>query len=155
MFDIGATELLLIAIIAILVIGPKDMPLAFRTAGRWIGKVRKISGQFRAGLDNIVREAEMEDMEKKWKAQNEKIMRENPDAQPDQMSPAQMMPPEKQAEIDRIVRAKEAAEEARLAAEAEAGNAVSAEAAVPVKTNGDAAEGAATPDAQAKSEAKD
>ena len=79
MFDIGASELLIIVIVAVLVIGPKDLPLAMRTAGRWIGKMRKISGHFRAGLDAMVREAEMEDMEKKWKAQNEKIMREHPE----------------------------------------------------------------------------
>lgn len=75
MFDIGAAELLVIVIIAILVIGPKDMPLAMRTAGRWIGKVRKVSAHFRSGIDAVVREAELEEMEKKWKAQNEEIMR--------------------------------------------------------------------------------
>lgn len=75
MFDIGASELLLIVIVAILVIGPKDMPLAMRTAGRWIGKVRKVSAHFRTGIDAMVREAELEDMEKKWKAQNEAIMK--------------------------------------------------------------------------------
>ena len=79
MFDIGASELLIIVIVAVLVIGPKDMPLAMRTAGRWIGKLRKISGHFRSGIDAMVREAEMEEMEKKWKAQNEKIMREHPE----------------------------------------------------------------------------
>ncbi|MFB0613526.1 Sec-independent protein translocase protein TatB [Aurantiacibacter poecillastricola] len=93
MFDIGATELLLIVIVAILVIGPKDMPLAMRTAGRWIGKIRKLSGHFRAGLDAMVREAELEDMEKKWKAQNEKIMREHPGGSPDEMEPTGAYPP--------------------------------------------------------------
>lgn len=75
MFDIGAAELLVIIIVAVLVIGPKDMPLAMRTAGRWIGKVRRVSSHFRTGIDAMVREAELEDMEKKWKAQNEEIMR--------------------------------------------------------------------------------
>lgn len=75
MFDLGFSELLVIVIVAVLVIGPKDMPLAMRTAGRWIGKVRKVSAHFRTGIDAMVREAEMEDMEKKWKAQNEEIMR--------------------------------------------------------------------------------
>jgi len=75
MFDIGAAELLVILIVAVLVIGPKDMPLAMRTAGRWIGKVRRVSAHFRTGLDAMVREAELEDMEKKWRAQNEEIMR--------------------------------------------------------------------------------
>jgi len=57
------------------VIGPKDLPLAMRVAGRWIGKMRRVSAHFRSGIDTMVREAELEDMEKKWKAQNEEIMR--------------------------------------------------------------------------------
>ena len=84
MFDIGATELLLIVVVAVIVIGPKDLPLALRTAGRWIGKMRRLSNHFRAGLDAMVREAEMEEMEKKWREQNERIMREHPaDAPPE------------------------------------------------------------------------
>jgi sec-independent protein translocase protein TatB len=82
MFDIGPTELLLIVIVAVIVIGPKDLPLALRTAGKWIGKVRKVSGHFRSGLDAMIREAEMEEMEKKWREQNEKIMREHPGGGP-------------------------------------------------------------------------
>ena len=82
MFDIGATELLLIVIVAVVVIGPKDLPLALRTAGRWIGKIRKVSAHFRAGVDAMIREAEMEEMEKKWREQNEKIMREHPQGGP-------------------------------------------------------------------------
>lgn len=80
MFDIGASELLVIVIVAIVVIGPKQMPLAMRTAGRWIGKMRRVSGHFRAGIDAMVREAELEDLEKQWKEQNAKIMAEFPDA---------------------------------------------------------------------------
>ncbi|MDZ4137333.1 MAG: Sec-independent protein translocase protein TatB [Erythrobacter sp.] len=75
MFDIGAAELLVIIIVAVVVIGPKDLPLAMRVAGRWIGKLRRVSAHFRSGIDTMVREAELEDMEKKWKAQNEEIMR--------------------------------------------------------------------------------
>ncbi len=75
MFDIGAAELLVIIIVAVVVIGPKDLPLAMRVAGRWIGKIRRFSAQFRSGIDSMVREAELADMEKKWKAQNEEIMR--------------------------------------------------------------------------------
>jgi len=81
MFDIGAPELLLIVIVAVIVIGPKDLPLAMRTAGRWIGKVRRVSSHFRTGLDAMIREAELEEMEKKWQAQNEAIMHEHPDPQ--------------------------------------------------------------------------
>lgn len=83
MFDIGATELLLIIVIAVIVIGPKDMPMALRTAGRWIGKMRRVSGHFRAGLDAMVREAEMEDMQKEWDKRNADIMAKHPTADPE------------------------------------------------------------------------
>ncbi len=78
MFDIGASELLVIVVVAILVIGPKDMPRAMRTAGRWVGKMRRVSAHFRTGIDAMIREAELEDMEKQWKAQNEAIMAGTP-----------------------------------------------------------------------------
>ena len=76
MFDIGASELLLTVIVAIVVIGPKDLPLALRTAGRWIGKVRRVSGHFRTGVETMIREAELEEMEQKWREQNAKIIAE-------------------------------------------------------------------------------
>ncbi len=95
MFDIGIQEILLVVVVAIIVIGPKDMPAAMRTAGRWIGKMRRLSGHFRTGLDAMVREAEMEDMEKKWKAQNEKIMRQYPDGGPKEMEQTGAFPPPK------------------------------------------------------------
>ena len=79
MFDIGASELLVIVIVAILVIGPKDMPKALRHAGRWIGKLRRMSNHFRAGLDEVVRQAEIEEMEDKWAARNKEIMAKYPD----------------------------------------------------------------------------
>lgn len=75
MFDIGASELLVVVVVAILVIGPKDMPRAMRTAGRCIGKVRRVSAHFRSGIDTMIREAEMEDMEKEWRERNAAIMR--------------------------------------------------------------------------------
>lgn len=87
MFDVGASELLLIVVVAIVVIGPKDLPLALRTAGRWIGKMRRVSGHFRTGIEAMIREAELEDMEKKWREQNEAIMKAHPNA-PDASSPA-------------------------------------------------------------------
>ena len=74
MFDIGASELLLVVTVAIVVIGPKDLPFALRSAGRWIGKIRRVSGHFRSGIDTMIREAELEDMEKKWREQNTAVM---------------------------------------------------------------------------------
>lgn len=78
MFDIGADELLLTAVVAIVVIGPKDIPRALRTAGRWIAKMRRMSNAFRAGIDNVIREAEMEELERTWREQNAAIMAQNP-----------------------------------------------------------------------------
>lgn len=81
MFEIGATELLLIVVIAIVVIGPKDMPRAMRTAGRWVGKLRRMSAHVRTGIDAMIREAEMEELEKEWKERNARIMAETPPAE--------------------------------------------------------------------------
>lgn len=80
MFDIGWDEMLFTAIIAIIVIGPKDLPLALRTAGRWVGKVRRVSGYFRSGIETMIRDAELEEMEQRWKDQNAAIMHAHPPA---------------------------------------------------------------------------
>lgn len=78
MFEIGGTELLLIAIVALLVIGPKDLPNALRTVGRYTGKARAMTRHLRSGFDEMMRQAELEEMEKQWAEQNRKIMAENP-----------------------------------------------------------------------------
>lgn len=80
MFDIGSTELLLIAIVAIVVIGPKDLPRALYKLGQIVGKARGMARHFRTGIDAMVREAEMEELEKKWAAENERIMKQFPTA---------------------------------------------------------------------------
>jgi sec-independent protein translocase protein TatB len=89
MFDIAPSEMLLVAIVAIVVIGPKDLPLALRTAGRWIGKVRRVSNHFRSGIETMIREAEMEEMEKKWREQNAAIMAAHPEAEGQTIDAAQ------------------------------------------------------------------
>ncbi|MFN3944161.1 MAG: Sec-independent protein translocase protein TatB [Allosphingosinicella sp.] len=78
MFDIASTELLIICVVALVVIGPKDLPRVMRTVGNWIGQARGMARHFRAGMETMMREAELEEMEKKWKAENERIMREHP-----------------------------------------------------------------------------
>ncbi len=88
MFDVGFDEMLLIAIGAIVVIGPKDLPMALRTVGRWMAKVRRVSGHFRSGVETMIREAELEDMEKKWREQNAAILAAHPDPGPDAESQA-------------------------------------------------------------------
>jgi sec-independent protein translocase protein TatB len=82
MFDIASGELILVALVALLVIGPKDLPRALRFVGNWIGKARRVAGQFRSGFDEMVRQSELEELEKKWAAENERIMREHPSPAP-------------------------------------------------------------------------
>jgi sec-independent protein translocase protein TatB len=78
MFDIAPTELLLCAIVALVVIGPKDLPKAMRVMGHWVGRVRGVARHFRSGIDTMIREAELEEMQKKWAEENARIMREHP-----------------------------------------------------------------------------
>jgi sec-independent protein translocase protein TatB len=80
MFDIGYSELLVIAVVALIVIGPKDLPRVMRTVGNWVGRARGMARHFRSGIDTMMRESELEEMEKKWRDENERIMREHPAA---------------------------------------------------------------------------
>lgn len=77
MFGIDGSEFLLFAIVALVVIGPKDLPKAMRVVGKFVAKARAMSRHFQSGLDAMIRESELEEMEKKWKAENERIMREH------------------------------------------------------------------------------
>jgi len=78
MFDIGAVELLLVAMVALIVIGPKDLPVAMRTAGQWVGKIRGMTRHFRIGIDAMIREADVQEQEKNWAEKNAQIMRDHP-----------------------------------------------------------------------------
>lgn len=78
MFGIDSGELLIIAVVALVVIGPKDLPRVMRAIGNFVGKARGMARHFRSGVDNMIRESELADMEKKWRADNERIMREHP-----------------------------------------------------------------------------
>ncbi len=79
MFDVAPSELLLCAIVALVVIGPKDLPRAMRFIGKWVGKARSVSRHFRSGLDAMMREAELDDLEKQWRDHNAAIMKAYPD----------------------------------------------------------------------------
>lgn len=91
MFDIASSELLLVALVALLVIGPKDLPRVLRYVGNWIGKARKVAAQFRNGFDEMVRESELADLEKKWASENERIMRDHPPEKYDSFPPPSVM----------------------------------------------------------------
>lgn len=82
MFGVDTTELLIVAVAALIFIGPKDLPVAMRTVGRWIGQIRGHARHFTSGIENMMREAELEEMEKRWREENDRIMREHPVALP-------------------------------------------------------------------------
>lgn len=62
MFDIGWTEMLVIAIVLVVVVGPKDLPRMLRTFGRTTAKMRSMAGDFRRQFDEALKEAELEDV---------------------------------------------------------------------------------------------
>jgi sec-independent protein translocase protein TatB len=105
MFGVDTSEIILVAVLALIFIGPKDLPNALRTAGRWIGQIRGMARHFHAGIETMIREAELEEMEKNWREENERIMREYPallDATPTDteqptlpLGPGEEFPPEK------------------------------------------------------------
>jgi sec-independent protein translocase protein TatB len=94
MFGVDSSELAVVAILALIFIGPKDLPKVMRTVGYWVGRVRGMARHFTSGLETMVREAELEEMEKRWRDENERIMRLHP-ANADYAEPGQAdeMPP--------------------------------------------------------------
>src|SRR4030095_17203714 len=94
MFGVDTTELLLIAVAALIFIGPKDLPRVMHRLGYWLGRVRGMARHFTSGIEAMMREAELEEMEKKWREENERIMKLYPPdgsypepGQPDSMPP--------------------------------------------------------------------
>jgi sec-independent protein translocase protein TatB len=64
MFDIGWTEIFVIGVVALVFLGPKELPRALYQLGRWTRAARKITGDFQRQVDQLVREAELEDVKK-------------------------------------------------------------------------------------------
>jgi sec-independent protein translocase protein TatB len=94
MFGFDSAEIAIIAVLALIFIGPKELPKVMRTVGYWVGRVRGMARHFTAGIEEMVREAELQEMEKKWREENERIMQLHPanaeypePDQPDEMPP--------------------------------------------------------------------
>lgn len=64
MLDFSWSELALIGVVALVVIGPKDLPKALRTAGVWVRKARSISREFQSSVEQMMREAELDEVKK-------------------------------------------------------------------------------------------
>ena len=70
-FDIGWPELMLIGVVALVVIGPKDLPAALRVAGYWMRKARSMSREFHSSVEQMIREAELDEVQKELKKATE------------------------------------------------------------------------------------
>jgi len=73
MFDIAWTEMLVLAIIIIVVVGPRDLPKVMRTIGGFMRKARALAGQFQSDMDQLAREAEIDELRKQARAYQDKF----------------------------------------------------------------------------------
>ena len=62
MFEIGWAELAVVFVVALLVIGPKDLPVAMRTVGVWMGRLRRMAREFQSSVDDVLRESELKEL---------------------------------------------------------------------------------------------
>src|SRR5436190_22018060 len=79
MFDITSSKLLILGIVALLVIGPKDLPALLRTVGKYMGIIKRHAAEFRAQFEEAIRESELQDLKKeveKIGTETESTMRE-------------------------------------------------------------------------------
>jgi len=73
MFDITSSKLLILAILALLVVGPKDLPLLLRTVGKYLGIIRRQAAEFRAQLDEALRESELDQLKKDFESAGDEM----------------------------------------------------------------------------------
>ena len=62
MFDLSWSHILIVLIVALVVVGPKDLPKIMRTAGRWMGTARAMADQFRKSFDEMARQSELDEL---------------------------------------------------------------------------------------------
>ncbi len=90
MFDIGWSELLLVLVVALVVVGPKDLPRLMRTVGRWVGKARAMADQFRSSFDEMARESELDEL----RAEIQALRGHNPLTQVEEEINRSILPPD-------------------------------------------------------------
>jgi sec-independent protein translocase protein TatB len=137
--SLGFSEILILGVLALVVVGPKDLPLLLRKLGRWTAKLRGMAQEFRTGFDELARQAELDELKKEVDALRRNtvlsdISRElqkplptledyalNKNATP-AATPAQLAPPEPAPELEKLeaetAEPEAAADEAALAEDA-------------------------------------
>lgn len=73
MFDIAWTEMLVIAVITIVVVGPRDLPKVMRTVGTMIAKARALAGKFQSDMDQLARETELDELRREAREMRERL----------------------------------------------------------------------------------
>ncbi len=74
MFDVNWSELLILAVVALIVVGPKELPVLFRTLGRYAGMARRQAAEFRSHFDDAMREAEMAELREEMDSVRREVM---------------------------------------------------------------------------------
>ncbi len=90
MFDLSWSHILLVLIVALIVVGPKDLPKIMRTAGRWVGKARSMADQFRKSFDEMARQSELDEL----RAEIEALRAKRPLAEIDSATAQPAFPPD-------------------------------------------------------------
>jgi sec-independent protein translocase protein TatB len=94
MLDIGWSEMLLIAVVAILVIGPKDLPKTMRMVGQWVGRARRVAREFKDSVDDMVRESELEELRRETENMSRFAIEEPKPVSPPRVEPTTAPEPE-------------------------------------------------------------
>lgn len=81
MFDLTSSKLLILGLVALIVVGPKDLPVLLRTLGRYLGMIRRQAAEFRAQFDEAMRDAEMDDLRKEVNAMHDDMTKSLNEAQ--------------------------------------------------------------------------
>src|SRR5215468_10269114 len=76
MFDIGWSEMLIIGVVALVVIGPKELPGALKTFAYWTKQARKLAREFQSGVDEMIRQAELDEAKQAVEEARRKIARD-------------------------------------------------------------------------------
>jgi sec-independent protein translocase protein TatB len=87
--DLSWSHILLLLIVALVVVGPKDLPRMMRVAGQWVGKARAMADQFRKSFDEMARQSELEEL----RAELDSLRKERPLADIDHALRAPVLPP--------------------------------------------------------------